>query len=196
MSRLQEPPPDLHNYHPSGPFRFHPVDLKSHVKRHVLCPDERWKDLISPATLKKARAEVSTVPFWGEACEEIAQSYEKLAAEQISASLLKVETHDHHVRIHENNRKSLGICSWPDAKIVMYTVVDIRLTDISGKKRDNFVSPESSPPYLIRTAYRPPDLVNSDRQEFRMHFWREAKIDFHQKNRYFDCPGLRENTHD
>lgn len=196
MIRIQEPPLDVSDYHPKGPFVFDPSSLKRHVRKHVIPPSQRWKDLFDPVTLRKAQKEVVVAPYWGPACGEIAQAYESLAAQQIRESLLKVATHDHHLRTHQNGKKTLGVCSWPGPRGLLYVAIDTELTKSRKSGFYHFVSPESTPTYHIRTAYRPPELVKTDRQGFRMLFWRMKKIESHQMNRFFDCPGLVENSHD
>ena len=191
------------NFTSNDEAQFHPTavqfrnrkELRIHVRDHALSRDERWKQVFPALLVEKARMEINSSPDkWGIACDELGKLYEEMVSKHLLAASHNPDTHDHHTREEENGQYSLGLNSWPAPDSILYVAASIRLTKSSGIQGYEPVRDRGLFTYVLKTAYRPPQLVNSDKQEFRMRFWRERRKKKHPNNKYFSCRELKEHT--
>jgi hypothetical protein len=188
---------DEAQFHPTAVQFHNHKELRIHVIKHALSHHERWKHIFPAHLVEKARKEIKSSPDkWGIACDELGKLYQEMVSKHLLITSHNPDTHDHHTREEENGQYSLGLNSWPDPDSILYVAASIRLRESSRIQGYEPVRHMGHFTYVLKTAYRPPELVNSDKQEFRMRFWRERRKKKHPNNKYFSCRELKEHTNE
>lgn len=185
-------PADLDQIHPTSALQFRKSSLlRNHVIRHVLAQKERWNQVFEGRLISAATKEWESSQLWGKACQELATAYEARTSQFLLEASQSQKWHDHHIR-EENGHFFLSINAWPTTNDPCYVVASVKLTEDSKKQAFVPVRTQGRLTYVLKSAYRPSELVQSDRQAFRTVFWRQRMKEFHSMNQPLPCPGIRE----
>ena len=159
-------PADLDQIHPTSVLQFrNSYQLRTHVIRHVLIQQERWDQLFKGPLISAAKTEWESSQLWGKACQELATAYESKASQSLLEASRSQKWHDHHIR-EENGRFFLSINAWPTKKDPCYVVASVRLKKDPKKQVFVPVRTQGRLTYVLKSADRPSELVQSDQQAF------------------------------